>query len=78
MKTGLPILVELIYLVNSVINLISNELTQMFNVPTQIPDCDSHSPALLDLYLSSDASIWLSLHWELLIMLLSQFPLTFH
>ena len=78
MKTGLPILVELIYLVNSVINLISNELTQMFNFPTQIPDCDSHSPALLDLYLSSDASIWLSLHWELLIMLLSQFPLTFH
>ena len=78
MKTGLPILVELIYLVNSVINLISNELTQMFNFPTQIPDCDSHSPALVDLYLSSDASIWLSLHWELLIMLLSQFPLTFH
>ena len=78
MKTGLPILVELIYLVNSDINLISNELTQMFNFPTQIPDCDSHSPALLDLYLSSDASIWLSLHWELLIMLLSQFPLTFH
>ena len=57
MKTGLPILVELIYLVNSVINLISNELTQMFNFPTQIPDCDSHSPALLDLFLSSDASI---------------------
>ena len=25
--------------------------------PTQIPDSDSHSPALLDLYLSSDASI---------------------
>ena len=57
MKTGLPILVELIYLVNSVINLISNELTQMFNFPTQIPDCDSHSPALLDLFISSDASI---------------------
>ena len=56
-KTGLLILVELIYLVNSVINLISNELTQMFNFLTQIPDCDSHSPALLDLYLSSDVSI---------------------
>ena len=52
---GLPILVELINLVNSVI--ISNELTQMVNSPTQIPDCDSHSPALLDLFISSDASV---------------------
>ena len=25
--------------------------------PTQIPGCDSHSPALLDLFISSDASI---------------------
>ena len=29
----------------------------MVNVPTQIPDCDSHSPALLDLFISSEASI---------------------
>ena len=29
----------------------------MVNFPTQIPHCDSHSPALLDLFLSSDASI---------------------
>ena len=29
----------------------------MINFPTWIPDCDSHSPALLDLFLSSDASI---------------------
>ena len=29
----------------------------MVNFPTQIPDCDSHSPALLDLFLSSDANI---------------------
>ena len=36
---------------------ISNDLTQMINFPTWIPDCDSHSPALLDLFLSSDASI---------------------
>ena len=36
---------------------ISNDLTQMVNFPTQIPDCDSHSPALLDLFLSSDANI---------------------
>ena len=36
---------------------ISNDLTQMVNFPTGIPDCDSHSPALLDLFISSDASI---------------------
>ena len=36
---------------------ISNDLTQMVNFPTRIPGCDSHSPALLDLFLSSDASI---------------------
>ena len=29
----------------------------MVNFPTRIPDGDSHSPALLDLILSSDASI---------------------
>ena len=29
----------------------------MVNFPIWIPDCDSHSPALLDLFLSSDASI---------------------
>ena len=29
----------------------------MVNFPTQIPDCDSHSPVLLDLFFSSDASI---------------------
>ena len=36
---------------------ISNDLTQMINFPTRIPDCGSHSPALLDFFLSSDASI---------------------
>ena len=58
-RTGLPILVEVIDLVNSVIIsvIISNNLTQIVNFPTRIPDCDSHSPALLDLFLSSDASI---------------------
>ena len=29
----------------------------MVNFPTRIQDCDSHSPALLDLFPSSDASI---------------------
>ena len=37
--------------------LISNDLTQMVNFPTRILDCDSHNPALFDLFLSSDASI---------------------
>ena len=36
---------------------ISIDLTHMVNFPTRIPDCDSHSPALLDLFISSDASI---------------------
>ena len=36
---------------------ISNDLTQIVNFLTQIPDCDSHNPALLDLFISSDASI---------------------
>ena len=36
---------------------ISNDLTQMVNFPTQIPDCDSQSSALFGLSLSSDAII---------------------
>ena len=36
---------------------ISHDLTQEVNFPTWIPDCDSHSPALLDLFISSDAII---------------------
>ena len=36
---------------------VSNDLTQMVNFPTQITDCDSHSPDLLDLFLSFDTSI---------------------
>ena len=36
---------------------ISNDLTQTVNFPTWIPDCDSHSLALLNLFISSDASI---------------------
>ena len=52
-KTGLP--VELVNLF--IVFFISNDLIQMVNFPTRIPDCDSHSPALLDLFISSDASI---------------------
>ena len=54
----LPSLVELIDLVNFVIIffVISNNLTQMVNFPTQISDC-SHRPALSDLFISSGPSI---------------------
>ena len=60
---------------------ISNDLIQIINFPTWIPDCDSHSPALLDLFISSDISICSTMAFpplEILIMLLSQFPSTFH
>ena len=58
---------------------ISNDLTQMVKFPTWIPDCDSDSPALLDLLLLTLVFViqWLSLHWEIMIVLLSQFLLTF-
>ena len=47
--------------VSSVPYLIDNDF------PTRIPDCDSHRPALLDLFLSSDATIldkkgWRQIH----------------
>ena len=35
----------------------SSDPTQIVKFPTRIPDCDSQSPALLDLFISSDASI---------------------
>ena len=78
--TGLTILVELIDLVNSAIIFLSNDLTQMVNFSAWIPDSDSHSPALLDLFLLTLVFVlqWLSLHWEILIMFLSELPLTFH
>ena len=51
---------------------ISNDLTQMVNFPTRIPDCRSHIPALwIYLFLLSlVVRQWLSLHWEILIRLL--------
>ena len=36
---------------------ISNNLTEMANFPIWFPACGTHSPALLDLFLFSDASI---------------------
>ena len=60
---------------------ISNDLTQMVNFPTRIPDCDC-DPRLFWIYLFLLTLVfvlqWLSLHWGILIMLLSQFPLSFH
>ena len=53
----------------------------MVNFPTRIPNCGSHSPALLDFFLFSDAIICSPMAFlplEIRIMLLSQFPLTFH
>ena len=52
----------------------------MVNFPTRIPDCDSHSPALLDLFISSDASICSTMAFPPLgnsDHVFSQFPLTF-
>ena len=38
----------------------------MVNFPTRIPDCDSHSPALLDLFISSDFSICFTMAFPVL------------
>ena len=38
----------------------------MVNFPTRIPDCDSHSPALSDILISSDASICSTMAFPLL------------
>ena len=65
----LLILMELIDLVNSAI--ISSDLTQMINVPSPISDCVSLSCSFE--FLFSGASIyvlqWISLQWEIQIML---------
>ena len=36
---------------------VSNDLTHMVHFPNRIPDCDSLSPVLLDLFIPSDASV---------------------
>ena len=53
----------------------------MVNFPTRIPGCDSHSPGLLICFFLLMLVLvlqWLFFHWQILIMLFSQFPLTFH
>ena len=42
---------------------ISSDLTQTVNLPTQIQDFDSHSPALLEIFIFSDTSIFETLLW---------------
>ena len=53
----------------------------MVNFSTQIADCDSHILALLDFFLSHDASICSTLAFPplkiLIMLLLSYFPMTF-
>ena len=59
-RTGSPILVKLIDLVNSVIIFVSQvTLLSWLTFLLDIAGCDSHSPALLDLFKSPDASICL-------------------
>ena len=48
---------QLIDLVNSSIIFLTQTTLLIVNFPTWIPDCDRHSPALLDLFFSSGASI---------------------
>ena len=45
---------------------ISKDFTQTVNFPTHIPDCNSHSPALLDFFLSSDTSVCSTMGFSLL------------
>ena len=72
---------------------ISNDLTKMVNFSTRIQDCDSHGPALLDLFFTSGAIIcstmvfllfgkfwsfcFLSFHW-LSIKLSTRCPISSH
>ena len=81
-RTGLPILVELIDLVNSLTTFLSQMtllrwLTFLLGSQTVILIV-----LLFWIYLFLLMLVfilqWLSLHWEILIMLLSYFPLTLH
>ena len=57
-RTGLPVLVELINLVSSVITFVSQmTLLRWLTFLLGSQTCDCHSPALLDFFLSSDTSI---------------------
>ena len=80
-RTAQPILVELTDLVNFVIIFVSQTtLLQLLNFLLASLTV-TLTVLLLWIYLYLDASIflqWLSLHWEILIILWSQFLLAFH
>ena len=78
-RTGLPILVELVNLINSALSQMTlfRWLTFLLGFQTVILTL-----MLFRLYFFLLTLVfvlqWFSLHWEILILLLSQFPLTFH
>ena len=47
-------------------NCVPFDLSQMVSFPTWMPDCESHHLALLDLFISSDASICSTMGFPLL------------
>ena len=59
---------------NSVI--ILSDLAQLVNFPAWIPDCDSHSPALLDFFLSSEAGVLINVLINILLssVLINMYP----
>ena len=81
-RTGSPILVELIDLVNSVIIFLSRMTLLRWLTFLLGSQMVILIVLLFWIYLFLLMLVfllqWLSLHWEILIMLLSQFPLTFH
>ena len=79
-RTGLPILLELINLVNSATIFLSQMTFLRWLTFLLGSQTDSHSPTLLD-YLFLLMLVFVlqfSLHWEILIMLLSQRDALFH
>ena len=81
-RTGLPILVELIDLVNSVI-IFSSQTTLLRRLTFLLASQTLILTVLLcwiSFFLLMLVFVlqWLSLKWEILFVLLSQFPLTFH
>ena len=81
-KTGLPILVELTDLVNSVIIFLSQTILLRWLTFLLTSQAVILTVLLFWIYFFLLMLVfvlqWLSLHWEILTMLLSQFPLTFH
>ena len=60
---------------------VTHNILIMVNVPTRIPDCDCHSPALLDLFLSCDGGVSSAMTFPPLgnsdHVVVSMFPLAF-